>query len=119
MSLIREYKPEDIERIEKCIFELNQEEYDRRPEYWENPKSTIGVYVSYLLKEIDKNQGKIFVAEEKNRIVGCIIVVINKEESPDVKIKKNSYVTDVVVLKDYQNQGIGGNRLDKKLSPNG
>ena len=105
--IIREYKPEDRGSVEKCILQLNQEEYNRRPEYWADPETSIVAYVEYLLKDADKNQGKVFVSEIEGSIIGCINVVIHTDDSPDVKIKEWAYVTDAVVLEEYRNQGIG------------
>ena len=105
--IIREYKSEDREAVEKCILQLNQEEYNRRPEYWADPETSIGAYVGYLLEDAEKNQGKIFVSEIEGGIVGVISVVMHVDDSPDTRIKKWAYVTDAVVLEEYRNQGIG------------
>ncbi len=112
---IREYVPEDRAAVERCIFELQEDEAARQPDYWQKPaKALEDNYLDYLLKWIGKNSGKLFVAETDGVVVGFVAVVINdgKNESPCVKMKRLGYVTDFVVLRKYQKQGIGKWLLD-------
>ena len=106
--IIREYKLEDRESVEACLLEASKEEYSRQPEYWEEPNlKVVSAYFDYLLKDISDNQGKIFVAEIDNKVTGYVIVLLDKQDSPDIRIKKFGHVTDIAVLSEYRSRGFG------------
>lgn len=106
--MIREYKTEDREAVEKCLFELQEDEASRQPEHWETPaKALMDAYLDYLLKRIDGNEGKLFVADVDGVVAGCIAVIIDTDTSPCVVVKRYGYVPDLAVLRAYQKQGLG------------
>ena len=106
--LVREYKSEDREAVERCFFELQEDEYNREPHYWGKPQDVAHPYVDYVLKTIDKSDGKIFVIEEEGLVAGLVVVLISeKEDSPAVSLEQFGYVMDLVVLRKYQGKGLG------------
>lgn len=111
--IIREHKPEDREEIEKCIFELQDEESGRMPHYWTPAEEATHPYYDYLIKRLAAERGKLFIAEENGHVVGFVAVLINKEDSPCVAPKEYAYIPDISVLKEFQGRGIGKELLRK------
>ena len=111
--IIREYKPEDREGIEKCIFELQAEEYERRPDYWELPEKAAKPYYDYLVESIKKQSGNIFVAEVDGVIAGMVAVQIITEDSPCVAAKNYAYIPDLSVRKEFRGTGLGKLLIEK------
>ncbi len=104
--MIREYKSEDREAIEKCIFDFIESERAYIPGFWVEGDVS-APYFDYLVKKISESDGKIFVAELDGQIAGYIAVKIEKDDSPRSAIKKNGYISNVAVLKEYQGKGLG------------
>jgi len=112
---IREYTPVDREIVEQCIFELQEEESARQPEYWQTPEKALDdKYTDYLVKRVSRSSGKLLVAEIDGVVAGYVAVVLEdgKDSSPCVKMKRIGYIPDLVVLRKYQKQGIGKKLLD-------
>jgi GNAT superfamily N-acetyltransferase len=106
---IREYKAEDREAVEKCLFQLQEEDYNRYPDFWVTAGEATPKYLPYLLEKI-KGKGELLVAEMDGHITGMISLLINDEKdnaSPCYKVKRSAYITDLVVLKKYQKKNIG------------
>ena len=109
--IIREYTPEDRLAIEKCAFELQEDEKSRQPHIWKNPEEQFSRdYYEYVTKSVKEYEGKIFVAEIDGEVAGHVVVILNKDESPAYLLQKYGYILDLVVLREYQRRGIG-NRL--------
>lgn len=110
--IIREYKTEDRQDFERCLLEASQEEYSRQPEYWEETNSqVVSAYFDSLLKDTSDNKGKIFVAEVDNKVVGYVVVTLDSQNSPDIRIKKFGHVNDIAVLSEYRSHGVGAELL--------
>lgn len=112
---IREYIPVDREIVEQCIFELQEEEVVRQPEYWQTPEKALeDKYLDYLLKLVGTSNGKLLVAEVDGVVAGYVAVAIEdgKDSSPCIKMKRMGYIPDFVVLRKYQKRGIGKKLLD-------
>src|SRR3989344_1181829 len=109
--IIREYKSEDREAVEKCIFELQEEENKLNPDYWTTPEEATPKYLAYLLPKIEKKEGRLYVAEVDGAVKGFIAVVVNndtyEDNGPCIKLRKSLYVTDLIILKSDQKRGIG------------
>lgn len=62
-----------------------------------------------FIENVSKNKGKILLYEDKGKIAGLIIGIINNEEedSFDFKAPKRGKITDLVVSKNTRNNGIG------------
>jgi ribosomal protein S18 acetylase RimI-like enzyme len=67
-------------------------------------------YLHNLLKTCEKNNGKIFVAEDGGKIVGMIAVVIHNQHD---KLKPHGAITDLIVLPEYRDKGVGKNLINK------
>jgi ribosomal protein S18 acetylase RimI-like enzyme len=112
--IIREYKSKDREAVEKCIFQLQDFEYRLRPDhYWEEPAKIVKPYFDYLVKHLNSKQGKMFVAEIEEKIVGFVAVYVETSDNPCVALKQNAYVADLVVLQEYRKSGFGKLLLEK------
>jgi len=112
---IREYTPEDKKVIEKCIFELQEDESARQPDYWQTPERALeDKYLDYLLKLVVSSNGKLLVAKIGGIVAGYVAVAVEdgKDSSPCIKMKRVGYIPDFVVLRKYQKQGIGKKLLD-------
>ena len=89
---VREYAPQDREAVEKCSFELQEDEYTREPHYWGRPQEIVTPYIDYVLKSVEKSDGKIFVVETDGVVVGFTVVMISeKEDSPAVSLERFWY----------------------------
>lgn len=68
-----------------------------------------------LTNEVNKYEGKIFLAIENERVIGLIVGLINNEEEStyDFKAPKRGRVTELVVSKECRSNGIGKQLLDK------
>lgn len=109
---IREYKPEDREAVEKCSFELQELEKEIDPEIRVNSVEINRSYVVILLDRVEKQSGKIFVAENDGAIIGYVSVVIGGKPLPYENYKKYAYIYDISVLPEYRRQGIGKKLMD-------
>lgn len=109
--IIREYKPEDREAVEKCVFQLQKEEYKLNPDYWATPEEATPKYLAYLLLNIEKKEGRLYVAEVEGVVKGFISVLVNndtyEDNGPCIKLRRYAYVTDLIVLKSDQKRNIG------------
>jgi ribosomal protein S18 acetylase RimI-like enzyme len=110
--IIREYKLEDREAVEKLIAQFHESEKVFTPHFWVN-EDISKPYFDYLVKKIEEGNGKIFVAEDNGAAVGYMAVRIEEEDSPRGAIKKNGYISNIVILKDYQGKGFGEALLKK------
>ena len=114
-EIIREYRPEDREAVDRCVFELQEDESMRQPEYWQTGKKSVeDGYLDYLLKRVNSHNGKLLVAEVNGAVVGFVSVLIENEKdaSPCVKMKHAGYVPALAVLREYQKRGIGKRLLE-------
>jgi ribosomal protein S18 acetylase RimI-like enzyme len=108
---IREYKPSDRPRIVRCIEELqdylvnvDELKFTRRmPEYGEH-------FTEKLLQEVRDKNGRIYVAENKNKIVGFIAGIVY-EWSTEVLLEciplKSGRILELFVDSKHRRRGIG------------
>lgn len=107
MVLIREYRPEDNQQVEECFVEL--QEFERRIE----PRRIEGrvvakKYLQYMFDRCAQTQGKVFVVEAHDRIVGFVSVwakvrvngLVNEESEV-------AYISDLIVVAAYRGKGWG------------
>ena len=71
-------------------------------------------YFDKTIEEVSKYEGKIFLYEHDNRIVGVIVGIINNEEEStyDFKAPKRGRITELIVKKEYRKYGIGQRLMD-------
>lgn len=72
-------------------------------------------YFKKTIDEVYKNNGKIYLAKEENKILGIIIGIINNEEtdSYDFRCPKRGRIMEFIVSKKCRGKGIGSALLDK------
>jgi ribosomal protein S18 acetylase RimI-like enzyme len=111
--IIREYQNKDEKSLEKCIIELQEFERNLQPDFRPKGSKVSAAYRKYLIKKIKNNHGKIFVAETDKQVSGFIAILLEKQTSPCMAIKKNAYITDLVVLSKYRKSGAGSELLKR------
>jgi ribosomal protein S18 acetylase RimI-like enzyme len=111
--IIREFRPEDMDQIEECYIEL--QEYLRRIEPGMHEGAFIVKrYLEYMFSECEATNGKVFVAELENKIVGFVSVWAKVEsDAIDEKPTEYAFISDVVVLPGYRGKGIGRLIMEK------
>ena len=95
--------------LQEYIAEIDKEKYNiLTNEYREK-------YFKKTMDEVNKYEGKIFLAIENEKIIGLIVGLINNEEETtyDFKTPKRGRVTELVVSKECRSNGIGKQLLDK------
>ena len=123
--MIIDYKPEYDENIKDLLEELqayivsiDKEKYNIiTPDFRES-------YFKDTMEEVNKNNGKIYLVQDDNRIVGLVIGIINNEatEEPGFKAPKRGRVTELIVSKEYRSKGYGKillNKIEKYLKEQG
>lgn len=95
--------------LQEYIAEIDKEKYNiLTNEYREK-------YFEKTMDEVNKYEGKIFLAIENEKVIGLIVGLINNEEEStyDFKAPKRGRVTELVVSKECRSNGIGKQLLDK------
>lgn len=95
--------------LQEYVAEIDKEKYNiLTNEYREK-------YFEKVMNEVNKYEGKIFLAMENGKVIGLIVGLINnKEESTyDFKAPKRGRVTELVVSKECRSNGVGKQLLDK------
>ena len=103
---IREYEQCDRKAVEACFNVLQELEHSLEID---RVQQDIGSpYVDYLLNKCVCHEGKIFVAELDNTIVGFSCMWIEEEaDSLITNLKRFAYFSDLVVLPKYRRKGVG------------
>ena len=96
--------------LEEYIISIDQDNLDQlHPEYREK-KPILD------LKEVKENNGKCYLAIEKNRAIGLIMGIIDKYDKYDYldyKCPKRGVVTELIVSKKTRSKGIGQKLMNK------
>lgn len=95
--------------LQEYIAEIDKEKYNiLTNEYREK-------YFEKTMNDVNKYEGKIFLAIESEKVIGLIVGLINNEEEStyDFKAPKRGRVTELVVSKECRSNGIGKQLLDK------
>lgn len=110
--IIREYTNQDVEGIKSCIVELQEFERLMDPHRLEGIK-VAHEYLEHLLEICEAGHGKIFVVEIDENIVGMISMYIEEDKKHFRKTHRFAYISDLIVMKEYQDQGITKELLEK------
>ncbi len=110
--ILRQYTNNDVEGIKQCLIELQEFERMMDPQRLEGIK-VAHEYLEHLLELCEAGCGKIFVVEIDGNIVGMISVYIEEDKKHFRKIKKFAYISDLIVMQEYKNQGIIKELLEK------
>lgn len=95
--------------LQEHIVSIDREEYNiLTPEYREK-------YFEKTMDEVNKYEGKIFLAKDNDLIVGLIIGLINNEDEKtyDFTAPKRGRVIELVVSSKCRSNGIGHSLLEK------
>jgi ribosomal protein S18 acetylase RimI-like enzyme len=114
---IREYFGSDrtsfvrlMEELQDYLVSIDDLKIDRRmPEYGES-------YTERTLQNVAKNDGIIYVAETKGRIVGLVVGIIHeqtKEELLEHVPFKRGDVLELIVANGYREKGVGTLLMEK------
>lgn len=114
--MIIEYNEKYNEEIKDLLVELQEhisnidkEGYNiLTPQYRED-------YFDETMEEVRKYQGKIYLYQENQKIIGLIIGLINNEAECDSSFKapKRGRISELVISKNARAKGIGTNLLEK------
>lgn len=95
--------------LQEYIAEIDREKYNiLTKEYREK-------YFEKTMEEVNKYEGKIFLAIENEKVIGLIVGLINNEEvsSYDFKAPKRGRITELIVTNKYRANGLGKQLLNK------
>lgn len=98
--------------LQEYIASIDKEQYNiLTDEYKEK-------YFEKIMDEVNKYEGKIFLAVENEKTIGLIVGLINNEEEVtyDFKAPKRGRVTELIVSKKCRAKGIGKQLLNKTES---
>lgn len=108
---IREFKKTDISDLEDLLEGLHKYLSSADPLKRLNvEKNYKKIYTKQLLKQIQKHEGKIFVAEYDKKVIGCICGVVQnltKEEKTGIIPTKNGFINDLFIKKEFRKMRIG------------
>lgn len=72
-------------------------------------------YFEYMVEDCNKNQGKIYVAIDDEKVIGMIagfVQCYDKRDKLDYACLKKGLVAELVVSKNVRSKGVGTNLLD-------
>ena len=112
---IIEYNPEFKVDLITALMELQMHEHGLSDTRKSPSIKNCEEYFSVLLKNIETQEGKIFVCLQGNVFTGFVSYYIEQNEVIFEEDNSNIYalISDICVLKSFQNQGIAGHLLDK------
>ncbi len=98
--------------LQEHIVKLDKEKYNILTDDYKDK------YFEKTMDEVNKYEGKIFLAIEKEKVIGLIVGLINneKEKTYDFCAPKRGRVTELIVSKNCRSNGIGKQLLNKMES---
>lgn len=94
--------------LQEYIVSIDKEKYNILDEkYGDN-------YLEDTKKEIEKYEGKMYLLEENDSIIGLVVGLINNEETAeyDFKAPKRGRISELIVSKNYRSKGYGKKLLN-------
>lgn len=115
--LTRKYRKSDFGDLVKLMEELQDflikidplKRLRKLPRYGQE-------YSNDLIKKINENNGVVFLAENQNKVIGCVAGIIEKQTKYDLlqcKPTKSGKILELIVTKEYRSQEIGKLLMDK------
>ncbi len=107
---IREYKTADKKQVWNLIAELQDYGAQYEPGMRPGKEMAEGYLEKAILKDCAEKDGKIFVAEDNNELVGFIWVHLGKEPKDLMyyePFQSFAYINDFMVTESYRGQGVG------------
>lgn len=99
-----------LTELEEYIISIDKDELDQIHSEYHEKMALID------LKEVNKNNGKCYLAVEKNHIVGLIMGTIppyDKYDYLDYKCPKRGVITELIVTSKTRSKGIGEELISK------
>ena len=89
--------------LQEYIVSIDKEKYNILDEKYGD------YYLKYTKEEIEKYEGKMYLLEENNTIIGLVVGLINNEETAeyDFKAPKRGRISELIVSKNYRSKGYG------------
>lgn len=107
MDLIREYRTQDYQQVKECFIELQEFERRIEPRRAEG-KAIAENYLQFIFDKFAETDGKIFVLEVEDRVVGFVSVWAKLKVNGIVnEASEIAYISDLVVIADYRGKGFG------------
>ena len=115
--IIREYEIRDREQIKSLLVELQEYVVEIDKFNLNMIADSYKVdYFKFMMRDCAANQGKVFVAEENQKVVGFIagfVQAYDERDKLDYTCPKKGIIAELVVSKDSRNKGAGKLLLDK------
>ena len=109
--IYRQYKEADIEQIKDLLVDLLVDEAKTNEQRLKKPNAEYREkYFAELFKEISEGKGNIIIAEENNKVIGCVVGMIpdlSEADKLEFKRIKEGYVSDLIIQVEYRHKGIG------------
>ncbi len=98
--------------LQEHIVKIDKEKYNILTDEYRD------TYFEKTMDEVNKYEGKIFLAIEKEKVIGLIVGLINNENEKtyDFCAPKRGRVTELIVSKNCRSNGIGKQLLNKMES---
>lgn len=107
MPIIREYRAADSQQVRECFIELQEFERRIEPRRIEG-KVVAEKYLQFMFDRCAQTQGRVFVLEDENRIIGFVSVWAKVKTNGLVNEESElAYVSDLFVVAAYRGQGWG------------
>lgn len=102
---IRKAEKKDIPQIETLLFQVAKVHSDGRPDLFQSGQKK---YTTEELEELLKDENRpIFVAEEKDTILGYAFCIYQENDSNLMTDIKTLYIDDLCVLENHRGQHVG------------
>jgi ribosomal protein S18 acetylase RimI-like enzyme len=101
-SLTRRDDISDLLKLTKEFYK----EYELHHEIWEIEKMETRVITNFFRSAVKNKDEKAFVALDGKRMVGYVLLEVEKRKPPVYKIKKAGYISLLMVDKKYRKRGI-------------
>ncbi|MEW6732854.1 MAG: GNAT family N-acetyltransferase [Acidobacteriota bacterium] len=113
MNIIREYRNEDAQQVERCLIEL--QDYERQIDsHLIDGKTIAKKYLEHMFSRCLETNGKVFVVDVDNSVVGFVSIWAKvKSRAIEEQQYEYAYISDLVVLADYRGRGLGRALLQK------
>ena len=99
-----------LEELQHYIASIDKEKYNIvSPDFKD-------YYFKETVKEVEEKNGKIFLLQDDNKIVGLVVGLINNEAGdlePGFRAPKRGRITELIVTKKYRSKGYGKILLNK------
>ncbi|MCG8418737.1 MAG: GNAT family N-acetyltransferase [Proteobacteria bacterium] len=107
-AILREYEPDrDAEALRECFIELQDHEADMVPGE-PTGADIVNEYIPWMLERCEHFQGKLFVAEIGQQVVGFVTLLARVPRSePDDSDPEYALISELVVKSGFRGHGIG------------